>query len=68
MKVTKHGTDGKRRVWRKLHLAVGINTHEIIAAELSTSNVTAGKVLPHLLKQTLPKSMIILADGTGGTR
>ncbi|MBM5274122.1 hypothetical protein HYN57_07870, partial [Vibrio parahaemolyticus] len=22
-KVKKHGTDGKRRVWRKLHLAVG---------------------------------------------
>ncbi|CCO50352.1 transposase (fragment) [Vibrio nigripulchritudo SOn1] len=27
-KVKKHGTDGKRRVWRKLHLAVDTNTHE----------------------------------------
>ncbi|ANB97503.1 hypothetical protein FORC14_1138 [Vibrio parahaemolyticus] len=28
-KVKKHGTDGKRRVWRKLHLAVDTSTHEI---------------------------------------
>ncbi len=33
-KVKKHGTDGKRRVWRKLHLAVDTDTHEIIAAAL----------------------------------
>lgn len=51
-KVKKHGTDGKRRVWRKLHLAVDTNTHEIIAAELSLSTVTDAEVLPNLLKQT----------------
>ncbi len=39
-KVKKHGTDGKRRVWRKLHIAVDTHSHEIIAAELSLSNVT----------------------------
>lgn len=49
-KVKKHGTGGKRRVWRKLHLAVDANTHEIIAAELSLSNVTDVEVLPNLLK------------------
>ncbi|ATF10251.1 Mobile element protein [Candidatus Enterovibrio altilux] len=38
--------NGKRQVWRKLHLAVDINTHKIIIAELSTSNVTDGEVLP----------------------
>ncbi len=27
-KVKKHGTDGKRRVWWKLHLAVDTSTHE----------------------------------------
>ncbi|MEZ8216368.1 transposase, partial [Vibrio sp. 10N.237.312.C02] len=43
-KVKKHGTDGKRRVWRKLHIAVDTNTHEIIAAELSLSKVTDGEV------------------------
>lgn len=36
-KVKKHGTDVKRRVWRKLHLAVDTDTHEIIAAELTLS-------------------------------
>ncbi len=51
-KVKKHGTDRKRRVWRKLHIAVDTNTHEIVAAELSLSNVTDAEVLPNLLKQT----------------
>ncbi|MGR2991687.1 IS5 family transposase [Vibrio vulnificus] len=53
-KVKKHGTDGKRRVWRKLHLAVDTSTHEIVAAELSLSNVTDAEVLPNLLKQAVP--------------
>lgn len=34
-KVKKHGTDGKHRVWRKLHLAVDTDTCGIIAAELT---------------------------------
>lgn len=51
-KSKKHGTDAKRRVWRKLHIAVATNTHEIIAAELSLSTVTDEEVLPNLLKQT----------------
>ena len=33
-KVKKHGTDGKRRAWRRLHIAVDTSTHEIVAAEL----------------------------------
>ncbi|ATF09660.1 Mobile element protein [Candidatus Enterovibrio altilux] len=48
----KHGTNGKQQVWRKLYLAVDINMHETIAAELSASNVTGGEVLLNLLKQT----------------
>ncbi len=51
-KVKKHGTDGKRRAWRKLHIAVDTSTHEIVAAELSLSNVTDADVLPNLVKQT----------------
>ncbi len=35
MESEKAETDGKRRVWRKLHLAVDSYTHEIIAAELT---------------------------------
>lgn len=38
-KVKKHGTDDKRRVWRKFLLAVERTTHEIIAAELTLSGV-----------------------------
>lgn len=52
-KVKKHGTDGKRRVWRKLH----------IAADLSLSNVTDAEVLPNLLKQTRRKIIEISGDG-----
>jgi hypothetical protein len=50
--VKKHGTDGKRRVWRKLHLAVDTDTHEIIVVELILSGVTDVELLPNLLKQT----------------
>ncbi len=67
-KVKKHGTDGKRRVWRKLHLAVDISTHEIVAAELSLSTVTDAEVLPNLLKQTRRRIIEISGDGAYETR
>ena len=50
MESQKHGTDGKRRVWRELHLAVDTSIHEIIDAELSLSTVTDSEVLPNLFK------------------
>ncbi|ENG5882711.1 IS5 family transposase [Vibrio cholerae] len=67
-KVKKHGTDGKRRVWRKLHLAVDTSTHEIVAAELSLSNVTDAEVLPNLLKQTRRRIIEISGDSAYDTR
>lgn len=67
-KVKKHGTDGKHRVWRKLHLAVDTSTHEIVAAELSLSNVTDAEVLPNLLKQTRRRIIEISGDGAYDTR
>lgn len=67
-KVKKHGTLGKRRVWRKLHLAVDTSTHEIIAAELSLSTVTDAEVLPNLLEQTRRKILEISGDGAYDTR
>lgn len=51
--VKKYATDEKHRVWRKVH----ISTHEIVAAELSLSNVTDAEVLPELLKRHVVKSM-----------
>ena len=53
----------KRRVWRKLHIAVDTHTHEIVAAELSLSKVTGAEVLPNLLKQTRRKIIEISGDG-----
>ncbi|MCX8854722.1 IS5 family transposase [Vibrio parahaemolyticus] len=67
-KVKKHGIDGKRRVWRKLHLAVDTSTHEVVAAELSLSNVTDAEVLPNLLKQTRRRIIEISGDGAYDTR
>ena len=67
-KVKKHGTDGKRRVWRKLHIAVDTSTHEIAASELSLSNVTDAEVLPNLLNQTRRKIIEISGDSAYDTR
>lgn len=63
-----HSTDGKRRVLRKLHIAEDTNTHEIVAAELSLSNVTDAEAFPYLLKQTRRKVIEISGDGAYDTR
>ncbi len=47
-KVKKHGVE-KRRTWRKLHLAVDADTHEVISAEVSLMNVGDSEMLPTLL-------------------
>ncbi|MCV5804440.1 transposase, partial [Escherichia coli] len=67
-KVKKHGTDGKHRVWRKLHLAVDTSTHEVVAAELSLSNVTDVEVFSNLLKQTRRRIIEISGDCAYDTR
>ena len=51
-KVRKHGAE-KRRVWRKLHLAVDPVTHDIVAAEVSLENVHDAEVRPTLLNPLL---------------
>lgn len=67
-KVKKHGTDGKRRVWRKHHLAVDTYIYEIIAAELTLSSETDAEVLPNLLKQTRRVIKAISGYGAYNTR
>ena len=67
-KSKKHDTDGKRRVWRKWHIAEDTSTHEIIAAALSLSTVINVEVLPNLLKQTQRQilkyqAMTLMAQG-----
>ncbi len=58
-----------RRTWRKLHLAVDANTHEVIAAELTMDTVGDPTVFPDLLEQLPPEEPIasVAADGTYDT-
>lgn len=51
LKVKKHGQE-KRRVWRKLHLAVEADTHEVICANLSLNNVMDAEAFSGLIRQT----------------
>ncbi|MND56505.1 Transposase DDE domain protein [compost metagenome] len=66
-KVRKHGHD-KRRVWRKLHLAVDPATHAIVTAEVSLENVHDAEVLPTLLKPLRRQLGTIFADGAYDTK
>lgn len=67
-KVKKYGTDDSRRLWRRLHLAIDTDTHEIIAAELALSSVKDADVFPNLLKQTRRIMKEISGDGSYDTR
>ncbi|MFQ8217990.1 IS5 family transposase, partial [Klebsiella pneumoniae] len=66
-KVKKHGKE-RRRIWRKLHLAVDAKTHEIICADLSLNNVTDLEAFPGLIRQTHRKIRAAAADGAYDTR
>ena len=50
--VRKHGMGrGRRRSWRKLHLGVDEETKEIVAVDLTGSNIHDGSHLPVMLDQ-----------------
>ncbi|HAS24420.1 MAG TPA: IS5 family transposase [Vibrio sp.] len=66
-KVKKHGAE-KRRTWRKLHLAVDVDTHETISAEVSLVNVGDSEVLPTLLNPLRRKVIAVSADGAYDTK
>lgn len=66
-KVRKHGSE-KRRVWRKLHLAMDPATHDIVAAEVSLENVHDAEVLPTLLNPLRRTLGTVYADGAYDTR
>ncbi len=66
-KVKKHGKE-RRRIWRKLHLAVDGKTHEVICADLSLNNVTDSEAFPGLIRQTHRKIRAAAADGAYDTR
>ncbi|WP_341501461.1 IS5 family transposase [Gallaecimonas sp. GXIMD4217] len=61
-KTRKHGKE-KRRVWRKLHLAVDADSHAVVAAEVSLDKVGDNEVLPFLLNPLRRRIERVSADG-----
>ena len=61
-KVRVHGTS-KRRTWRKLHLGVDESSGEIVAAVLSSNDVSDGEALPQLLEQVDEPIAQLSGDG-----
>lgn len=55
-------------MWRKLHITVDMHSYEIIAAELSLSNLTDAEVILNLLKQTYRKISNISGDSAYDSR
>ncbi len=65
----KHGAD-KRRVWRKVHLVVDADSHEVRAVEVTDHRHDDGEIVPGLLAQ-LPEAErieVISGDGAYDTR
>ena len=58
----KHGIRSRRR-WRKLHLGVDADTHEIVAVELTPDDVGDVAELPNLLDQIDADVASMTADG-----
>ena len=61
-KVRQHGYT-KRRTWRKLHLGADEATGEIVAAVVSTNDVTDAAVLPELVAQVADEIKQVTGDG-----
>ena len=68
-KVRQHGV-GKRRTWRKIHLAVDETAKDIIGIEVTTADWHDSEVFPDLLAQVDGEVSQVSADGaydTAGT-
>jgi hypothetical protein len=61
-KVRKHGYS-KRRTWRKLHLAIDAQTHEIQAVAVTEAGVDDAEEVDHLLKPIDREIASVAADG-----
>ena len=60
--VEKHGTR-RRRSWRKLHIGVDAETGQILASELTTSDVDDGAQVGPLLDQVTGSLASFIGDG-----
>ncbi len=68
-KVRKYGAD-KRRIWRKMHLVIDADSHEVRAFERTDHRHGDGEIVPGLLAQ-LPNAErigVISGDGAYDTR
>jgi Transposase DDE domain len=63
-KVRKHGAD-KRRVWRKVHLVVDADSHEVRAVEMTDHRHGDGEIVPGLLAQVPEGERIAMISGDG---
>lgn len=61
-KTRQHGVS-KRRKWRKFHIGIDPISHEVIAQEMTDSNVVDEKVFPNLIDQVNEKIERVFADG-----
>ena len=66
MKVKKHGKS-KRRTWRKLHIGVDSETHDIVVAEVTNDNIHDSKPFDTMLKQIDKDIHQTTADGAYDT-
>jgi len=66
-KVRSHGWS-KRRTWRKLHLGVDAASGDIVAAAVTTNDLSDGQLLPELLEQIDEDIAQVSADGAYDTR
>jgi hypothetical protein len=60
--IEKHGTQ-RRRSWRKLHIGVDAETGQILASELTTSDVDDGSQVEPLLDQIPGPLASVIGDG-----
>lgn len=65
-KVRQHGV-GKRRTWRKIHLAVDETAKDIIGIEVTTADWHDNEVFPGLLAQVAGDVAQVSADGAYDT-
>ena len=65
-KVRQHGV-GKRRTWRKIHLAVDETQKDVIGIEITTADWGDSEVLPALLAQLDGELTQVSADGAYDT-
>jgi len=66
-KVRQHGV-GKRRTWRKIHLAVDETTKDVIGIEVTTADWGDSEVFPGLLDQVEGDVSQVSADGAYDTK